>query len=520
MKILSGSIPLMISTVMCFAPNAAFSQSVNDNIVLKSFKATYPSAGKIKLQMSAAGQGNVKVGSYVVFVSDVQPVPQKRDLAGMELVKNTPYVTATDFKGTNYLLKDNGGKDEDRRKGYFGITLDTRKWPPGSYEITIRALNLPNPGAYFSAAKTVSYNIGSQNQSLARRQTNIPGAKNVVIYKNKNVYACFPSLIKLEDGRLLTGFSTRKRASHIDAQGGGKRMLSADGGLTWQPTDYHYLSPDSKSKDGKAVIVNVKGWEEGPENRRAEIEKKGIAVTNIRKGVIAWQVNQATVGRSTDGGKNWKTEKLVVPDDVADIINFSSFRSSAGIRLQAVYGKRKVGGKIQTDTEIFFWRSADDGDSWEFVHMVPPAAKKQSISFSEPTVTELPNGNFLAMMRTNGNLFSSISTDKGKTWGLPEDTKIKGYPAEMTVLPDGRILCVYGYRYAPMGIRACISRDNGKTWDIQHELIIRADGMTSNSGDLGYPKVAQIGNGEVFVVYYITTDGGMPYIAGTRFRVP
>ena len=71
----------------------------------------------------------------------------------------------------------------------------------------------------------------------------------------------------------------------------------------------------------------------------------------------------------------------------------------------------------------------------------------------------------------------------------------------MVRLRDGRIVVTYGYRSSPQGIRAKISRDNGKTW--ADEIILRQDGRT---WDLGYPQTIQRPDGKLVTIYYYTTE--------------
>ena len=72
----------------------------------------------------------------------------------------------------------------------------------------------------------------------------------------------------------------------------------------------------------------------------------------------------------------------------------------------------------------------------------------------------------VCMMRTHSNPSSDamnmalvVSEDDGYTWSPPKRTNIWGYPAELSYLPDGRVLMVYGYRRPPYGERGCISDD-------------------------------------------------------------
>lgn len=110
------------------------------------------------------------------------------------------------------------------------------------------------------------------------------------------------------------------------------------------------------------------------------------------------------------------------------------------------------------------------------------------------------------------------SLDGGRTWGPPQQTEIWGYLAHLLRLADGRLLTVYGIRWEPFGIRACLSTDAGETCDYAHEIIIRDDMPSSN---LGYPTAVQLPEGRIFVAYYgDDVPGGDTYIIGSSFSLP
>ena len=56
------------------------------------------------------------------------------------------------------------------------------------------------------------------------------------------------------------------------------------------------------------------------------------------------------------------------------------------------------------------------------------------------------------------------------TWSRPEATPIWGYPPQLALPKNGAIHCVYAHRRYPYGIRACLSYDDGTTWDIENEI--------------------------------------------------
>jgi len=121
----------------------------------------------------------------------------------------------------------------------------------------------------------------------------------------------------------------------------------------------------------------------------------------------------------------------------------------------------------------------------------------------EPALVENADGTIIAVMRTTNaqdHMFTARSDDDGLTWSPPERLSLIGHPADLVRLPDKRVLLVYGYRHQPFGVRACVSDDGGKTWDVGRELVIAASGVNT---DLGYPSVCLADDRHVVVVYYM-----------------
>lgn len=75
-------------------------------------------------------------------------------------------------------------------------------------------------------------------------------------------------------------------------------------------------------------------------------------------------------------------------------------------------------------------------------------------------------GDIVAMMRTEpalgSHLWAARSSDRGRTWSRAIKTPLQGHPAHLLRLRDGRLLCTYGFRDAPSGIRATLSRDDSR----------------------------------------------------------
>lgn len=122
----------------------------------------------------------------------------------------------------------------------------------------------------------------------------------------------------------------------------------------------------------------------------------------------------------------------------------------------------------------------------------------------EPHTILLEDGTLLVHIRVqhDNNLFTifqSESTDNGKTFTLPRQllSRLGGSPPHIIKHSSGLLICTYGYREAPYGVRAMFSKDNGKTWDIDYDIYIN-----NVSGDLGYPSTVELKDGSLLTIFY------------------
>ena len=169
----------------------------------------------------------------------------------------------------------------------------------------------------------------------------------------------------------------------------------------------------------------------------------------------------------------------------------------------------------------FCVRTQDGAKTWEFWSWIgsqPPPRGGYAIM---PSTVRTSSEGFLTMIRRKATvgeessywIESYTSQDNGKNWlflNKPVETHA-GNPGHLIRLQDGRLLLTYGHRAAPYGIRAKISRDDGKNWG--EEILLRADG---GNWDLGYPRTAQRADGQVVAVYYFNEHENQErYIAAT-----
>jgi hypothetical protein len=163
----------------------------------------------------------------------------------------------------------------------------------------------------------------------------------------------------------------------------------------------------------------------------------------------------------------------------------------------------------------FCARTQDGGKSWKFVSWINKLPDGFAIM---PSTVRIGAEELLTAVRRRSGTSRWIETyrsvDNGRNWKLdtrPAPSTGEGNPPSMIRLVDGRICLTYGYRRAPFGVRARLSRDGGRTW--QPELILRADG---GGRDVGYPRSVQRPDGKIVTIYY-THDARLSerYVAAT-----
>ena len=161
--------------------------------------------------------------------------------------------------------------------------------------------------------------------------------------------------------------------------------------------------------------------------------------------------------------------------------------------------------------------TTDGGLSFRFLSWMTPQDSVRSVM---PSTVEVAKGHLISALRRRldppkGEKYALAtnwidvveSTDNGQSWHFlhkiaETDNGIRnGNPPSLVRARDGILAVIYGVRAVPYGIRARVSRDNGKTWS--REIILRDDAAT---WDIGYVKSVAGPDGKVVSVFYYSTD--------------
>lgn len=161
----------------------------------------------------------------------------------------------------------------------------------------------------------------------------------------------------------------------------------------------------------------------------------------------------------------------------------------------------------------------------EYAHMSSTVRIDKNTLVATFRSGDSPGGKFWqhGLPHRTGWIDVTRSTDNGRTWQvisghLMDLPTLNSSPPALSRLPDGRLVCSWGYRLpddgsGPTAIQARTSDDNGATWG--DTITLRHDGFDY---DIGYNRQVVRPDGKVVTVYYYRTqaDGQSPtYIAAT-----
>lgn len=199
--------------------------------------------------------------------------------------------------------------------------------------------------------------------------------------------------------------------------------------------------------------------------------------------------------RSPDRGTTWTQidygeKSLSYPRNLIQLSDGSiaMFNSSGSYREE----------KDAENTKAWRIRSFDGGLTWPERKEVSGAWKRPRPLFTEATFLALSDTHILAAARVNGDHVHSVtgqtpvtglggnnteinqqmafieSADGGLSWSKENFVfDFSDVQAKFLRLHDGRILCTYRCRSElPFGVKGVFSHDGGKTWDLQHPIIL------------------------------------------------
>jgi hypothetical protein len=307
----------------------------------------------------------------------------------------------------------------------------------------------------------------------------------------RSTYIGWPSIAQAPNGDLLAVFSGG-RTAHISPDGKVQMTRSTDGGKTWSEAVTIY---DTSIDDRDAGIIQTKegtmlvSWFTGP-------------------GGGEWQGHWTI--RSEDNGLTWdepvRTE-VTTPHGPTQL--------SDG---RLVFVGQRPHESHGEEYDVGIQESRDDGRSWQTLGAFPVPKDAKMLAYDECHVVECADGKVVIGFRDcfkPHKMRQAESTDGGRTWSDPWVTDIEGYPPHLIRLRNDWLVAVYAKRWEPFGQYACISKDNGKTWEVEREVKLAG----AAKKDMGYPASVELENGSIWTVYYQAAQPGeKPCLMGTHWR--
>jgi hypothetical protein len=348
--------------------------------------------------------------------------------------------------------------------------------------------------------------------------------RDIVIHSSSDHYSSFPGLIRAGD-TIVVGFIDQSLQAlrdsdlhpHYQPVAVPGHAVSYDGGQSWTTVaEAPNIEPLDYGTRGGHGVSHV--LDDGTELQMRREYKAGTTVPG-----------PLTVATYRDG------KPMNTPMEISDFGPFEGFypfgieRLSDGSLLVAgYYYSTPVESPIEPRDDVaganpntaFFLRGTPDGREWSYCSHI---TNNHPFCFTESSLTDMGSGRVVCMLRNdwimppermpveaNGNgmsrdgfgyfLYQSESMDYGNTWSEPVQLPIWGHPPFCLRLASGNVLMVYGHRRPPFSIRAILSTDECRTWDMSTlTTIYQAD---PGGCDMGYPVCTQLPSGEIFCAFY------------------
>lgn len=363
-----------------------------------------------------------------------------------------------------------------------------------------------------------------------------------IIFKDSKCYSTFPSIERVSDQELIVVFrqagdfsakaAQQDKVTHHHTESWISSIRSFDNGSSWDLNSVNELYRSKYGVNDPAIsrlsngdlVLRVCEIDVRPTRDRANLAGDLIS-HRVEHGLVS-----ALVGNVVLNLSNSKPIKVECGEYTQSCSRESITELPDGSWLLPVY----LGAPFRTDRAILL-RSYNSGKTWGdasviFEDLQGGPSDLQGINFNETSILSLGGGEMLAAGRADetfhtegkyipvggvGNLFFSRSHNWGLSWSRPMKTPIFGQPPHLMKFGE-KLVCTYGHRKTPFGIRAIISRDAGVSWDFSNEVVLRDDGI---SWDLGYPVTIGLDNERLLTVYYFLDEKKVRHIAGTIWSI-
>ncbi len=346
-------------------------------------------------------------------------------------------------------------------------------------------------------------------------------------------FCAFTNTTVLSDGRILVAFHAGSAKEAPDENV--LMRLSADSGRTWK-TILDGLEP--LTIDGK-----LGSWHHGRVTELAPGHLLG-AFWWLDRSAGKPMINPETTGTlpnriflmdSFDDGRTWANRREV---------DTRPFPSVALMGAPLLLADGSMPGKAEHTIAVVSeaWKSYDDtsvgehsailsishdgGHTFEPSIVVAHDPANRLLFWDERLAVDPGSGRLVGMFWTHDraaqqdvNAHIAWGTPDGKMWTYPTDAGFAGQIPRPLILPGDRVLCVYVHRHWPPSLRAVLSLDFGKSWDVADELVFYEHAAGTQAGvdgkrgftdyyadmglwNFGHVEPGLLPDGTVFAAFY------------------
>lgn len=345
-------------------------------------------------------------------------------------------------------------------------------------------------------------------------------------------FCTFPSLARMDSGRLIAGFRTGSAKDSADEDV--RVMVSDDEGATWrtQFAGFGEFPPGSGGRIrgiaitplGSRLLASLLRVDHSdPMLPLANPKTQGILPTRV---MVAW---------SDDKGRSWSqpTEVPLFPHrgnaTTGSILLLQDGRLALPYEAWKEYDDPSP-GLHHAALRI----STDGGVNWDELAIVAHDPRGRILYWDQRLAVDPLSGNLVAMFWTydrqaqrDVDIHIAWGSPDGKRWGQPKSTGIAGQICAPLALPDGRIFAAYVHRHHPPSLRAVLSDDGGRTWTAGEELVFYQKarggqeagmGGARDFGDywadmsiwtFGHPAPLLLPTGDIMVAFYAGDEKAM-----------
>ncbi|TAN01346.1 MAG: exo-alpha-sialidase [Chitinophagaceae bacterium] len=364
-----------------------------------------------------------------------------------------------------------------------------------------------------------------QDKHILKVKLYDPVVVSVASKPEKWGYFQFPTIYRSVDNTLVATWNMAADAVESYGHGGRGYAVSKDGGKSWTPTEGDIpiggglILPDgdrikiftpSALKVDSLHLPSPISKEVGRRKftfyriNQLPASLQGVYIQRLPKGETKWISEHATLNdsmavRYSESGLFpvvWWGDMQVAPD-----------RSI----ITGIYPGFKMGDYNEvTPSGVFFYRSTDDGHTWNVQGRIPYTPdlsvdsngnKRINLGYTEPAFIILSNGIFLCVMRTtdgfgNSPMYLSYSKDEGVSWSVPKPFTSNGVLPRLLQLGNGVIVLSSGRP----GVQLRFSLDGkGDEWTDPFEMLPYKEGEGAVS--CGYTGLLATGKNSFLIIY-------------------